>query len=213
MKKWLWSFFLVFLVTIISFIYVNNNSDLAVFETDTKYKEEIFEIDNSIFKVYVNDSFSDYNTSEREEEIKYIVIHYTGTISDAKAIIKSYNDLRSKNASADFFVDHNGEVYQYNPNIDERYSWAVGGDKKANNGGKLYKMVNNENSISIEMCNSLNSVPEKVKENTKQLVEYFMEKYNVEADHVLRHYDVTHKTCPAPWVKNVTLWNNFKAEL
>ena len=63
------------------------------------------------------------------------------------------------------------------------------------------------------MCNSLNSVPEKVKENTKQLVEYLMEKYNVDADHVLRHYDVTHKTCPAPWVKNVALWNNFKAEL
>ena len=127
MKKWLWSFFLVFLVTIISFIYVNNNSNLVVFETDTKYKEEMFEIDNSIFKVYVNDSFSDYNTSEREEEIKYIVIHYTGTVSDARTIIKSYNDLRSKNASENINVDDNGEVYQYNSSIYKRYSWEVGG--------------------------------------------------------------------------------------
>ena len=213
MKKWLWSFFLVFLVTIISFIYVNNNSDLAVFETETKYKEEIFDIDNSKFKIYVNDSFSDYNTSEREDEIEYIVIHYTGTISDAKAIIKSYNDLRSKNASADFFVDHNGEVYQYNPNIDERYSWAVGGDKKANNGGKLYKMVNNENSISIEMCvkNKKGNMAyndgwyftDDTISATITLVKYLKQKYNIDSSHIVRHYDVTGKECPG-----VKGWND-----
>lgn len=213
MKKWLWSFFLVFLVTIISFIYVNNNSNLVVFETDTKYKEEIFDIDNSKFKIYVNDSFSDYNTSEREDEIEYIVIHYTGTISDAKTIIKSYNDLRSKNASADFFVSHDGEIYQYNPNIDKRYSWAVGGDKKANNGGKFYKKVNNENSVSIEMCVKNNKgnteyndgwyFTDETLSATVTLVKYLKQKYNIDSSHIVRHYDVTGKECPG-----VNGWND-----
>lgn len=213
MKKWLWSFFLVFLVTIISFIYINNNSDLAVFEIETKYKEEIFDIDNSKFKIYVNDSFSDYNTSEREDEIEYIVIHYTGTISDAKTIIKSYNDLRSKNASADFFVSHDGEIYQYNPNIDKRYSWAVGGDKKANNGGKFYKKVNNENSVSIEMCVKNNKgnmeyndgwyFTDETLSATVTLVKYLKQKYNIDSSHIVRHYDVTGKECPG-----VMGWND-----
>ncbi len=225
MKKWLWSFFLVFLVTILSFIYINDNSDLAVFETETKYKEEIFDIDNSKFKIYVNDSFSDYNTSEREDEIEYIVIHYTGTISDAKTIIKSYNDLRSKNASADFFVSHDGEIYQYNPSIDERYSWAVGGDKKANNGGKFYKKVNNENSVSIEMCVKNNKgnmeyndgwyFTDETISATITLVKYLKQKYNIDSSHIVRHYDVTGKECPGVmgWNdedgSNSKKWNEF----
>ncbi len=225
MKKWLWSFFLVFLVTIISFVYINNSSDLAVFEIETKYKEEIFDIDNSKFKIYVNDSFSDYNTSEREDEIEYIVIHYTGTISDAKTIIKSYNDLRSKNASADFFVSHDGEIYQYNPSIDERYSWAVGGDKKANNGGKFYKKVNNENSVSIEMCVKNNKgnmeyndgwyFTDETLSATITLVKYLKQKYNIDSSHIVRHYDVTGKECPGVmgWNdedgSNSKKWNEF----
>ena len=47
-------------------------------------------------------------------------------------------------ASADYFVDHNGNIYQYNMEIDNRYTWAVGGDKYNTLGGDYYKIVENQ---------------------------------------------------------------------
>ena len=32
-------------------------------------------------------------------------------------------------------------------------------------------------------------------------------------DHVVRHYDVTGKDCPAPWVLDESQWKSFKARL
>ena len=36
-----------------------------------------------------------------------------------------------------------------------------------------------------------------------------MKKYGVDVNHVLRHYDVTGKNCPAPFVENGAAWKNF----
>ena len=40
-----------------------------------------------------------------------------------------------------------------------------------------------------------------------------MKKYNIPADHVIRHYDVTSKICPNPYVFNAVdeTWDKFKA--
>ena len=40
-----------------------------------------------------------------------------------------------------------------------------------------------------------------------------MEKYNVSIGNVIRHYDVTHKICPEPFVKDTKAWEDFKAQL
>ena len=40
-----------------------------------------------------------------------------------------------------------------------------------------------------------------------------MQKYGVTADRVLRHYDVTGKDCPRPFVVDISAWERFKAEL
>ena len=40
-----------------------------------------------------------------------------------------------------------------------------------------------------------------------------MDRYGIAADHVVRHYDVTHKTCPAPYVESAAAWSEFKAGL
>jgi hypothetical protein len=45
-----------------------------------------------------------------------------------------------------------------------------------------------------------------------------MDEYGISADHVIRHYDVTGKICPNPYVKNNRLrtswtWDEFKARL
>ena len=40
-----------------------------------------------------------------------------------------------------------------------------------------------------------------------------MDKYGVPAERVLRHYDVTGKRCPAPWVDRPGEWEDFKGRL
>lgn len=40
-----------------------------------------------------------------------------------------------------------------------------------------------------------------------------MKKYNVSIENVIRHYDVTHKVCQAPYVKDLKAWETFKERL
>ena len=43
--------------------------------------------------------------------------------------------------------------------------------------------------------------------------DFFMKKYNIPADHVIRHYDVTGKDCPKYFVENSNAWSDFKTDL
>ena len=44
------------------------------------------------------------------------------------------------------------------------------------------------------------------------LIRELMKKHNISAENVVRHYDVTHKNCPAPWVEEAA-WQEFKRKL
>ena len=52
-------------------------------------------------------------------------------------------------------------------------------------------------------------------EAAAELTRYLMDKYNVPASHVIRHYDVTGKICPNPYVYNTTAhtWDEFKKKI
>ena len=64
------------------------------------------------------------------------------------------------------------------------------------------------------MCNSVKSVPAKVYSQTVELVKFLMEKYNVPASNVIRHWDVNGKSCPAPWIGSDNAnWKKFKEEI
>lgn len=140
----------------------------------------------------------------RKSEIKYIAIHYTANNGDtAKNNVDYFSREVPPHTSAHYFVDEN-EIWQSVK--DEDTAQAVGTSSP-----KI--PCYNNNSISIEMCNSLNSVPEAVKKNTIWLTAKLMKEYNVDIDHVVRHYDVSGKYCPRPWVYDESLWTEFKNEL
>lgn len=48
---------------------------------------------------------------------------------------------------------------------------------------------------------------------TIELTKELMKKYNIPEVNVIRHYDVTGKICPAPFVNNSAAWDNFKTRL
>ena len=76
----------------------------------------------------------------------------------------------------------------------------------------------NANSIGIEMCSrkradgSYYIKPETVA-NAAALAREIMQRYGIDTDHVLRHYDVTGKHCPMPWVDDPAQWTAFKDTL
>lgn len=63
------------------------------------------------------------------------------------------------------------------------------------------------------MKNGNINVSKDVEEKTIELIKMLMKKYNIDINHVIRHYDATRKNCPAPFVKDEERWNNFKKKL
>lgn len=121
------------------------------------------------------------------------------------------------NASADFFVDDN-EIWQYNTQVDSRYSWAVGDGSGGTCGGRCI----NANQISVEMScwyDRTNTgkwyINEKTYKNAVELVKHLMKKYSIPADRIIRHYDVSLKHCPGAvgwgaYTGSDDVWLKFK---
>lgn len=164
----------------------------------------------TINKLLTPYNFTDKNAMSR---IKYIVIHYVGALGGAKANCQYYAS-KYLGASAHYFVGFEGEIWQSVEDAD--IAWHCG--------AKNYKHAEcrNSNSIGIEMCvRNKGSQADTSKDwyfeqatvdKAIELTKYLMAKYNVPADHVIRHYDVTGKICPNPYVYNTTqhTWDAFK---
>lgn len=144
---------------------------------------------------------------------KYIVIHYVGAVSTAWANSLYFKSVY-RGASANWFVDDNEAVQVVK---DSDRAWHCGDGLKKGNGGKYFNKCTNSNSIGIEMCCFMNNgkldISEKTIANTIELVKELMAKYNIPVENVIRHYDVTNKICPAPFVENESRWNDFKSRL
>lgn len=153
-----------------------------------------------------------YNKGNNKQN-KFLVIHYVGAVSTALNNANYFENV-NRNASANYFVDDN-DIYQVVKDSD--VAWHCGDKLKAGNGGAYYNKCTNYNSIGIEMCcydnNGTLDISNKTIENTIELVKYLMNKYNIPLENVIRHYDVTNKICPAPFVVNESRWNDFKARL
>ncbi len=175
-------------------------------EVNNDYKSDLEDEHLGDYIIKKNKNFGYHNTSERNKKIEYIVIHYTGIDVDASEFMNFFNNSNVTHASADYFVAYNGDIYQYNLDIENRYSWSVGGEAIKNLGGSLYGIVDNENSINIELCVKRNGAKEANKSGWKfndetidatiDLVKYLMKKYDIPVDNVVRHYDVNGKLCP-----------------
>lgn len=140
----------------------------------------------------------------RTQPIEYIVVHYTANKGDTAQNNLDYFARTKTGTSAHYFVDEN-EVCQSVQDKDT--AWHCGSDHPR------HPYCRNANSIGVEMCNSVGSVPEAVRDRTAAFVRQKMKEYGLDVNHVLRHYDVTGKRCPAPWVDNPAEWMEFKKML
>ena len=154
-----------------------------------------------------------YNAGNRGfNEINYITVHYTADIgATAHEECLAFEDLY-RAASAHFFVD---EHSIWRCVLDRDISWHCGSDTY------YHDFCRNATSIGIEMCCYKGSTysqsaydsdwyfADKTVENTAALVREMMMRYGVPLENVVRHNDVSHKVCPAPYVNSFSAWQGF----
>lgn len=98
----------------------------------------------------------------------------------------------------------------------EYAAWHCGG-AKYNNGAPapFHGICMNYNSIGVEMCSRYKDgnfyIPDETMDRTARFVAELMKTYNIPVGKVIRHYDVTGKHCPEPWVRNPNEWERFKS--
>ena len=146
----------------------------------------------------------------RTQPVRYIVMHYTANNGDtAKNNCDYYHRVGGLQASAHYFVDEHGAMQSVRE-----------GDTAWHCGARAYwhPECRNGNSIGIEMCSrkradgSYYIKPETVA-NAAALAREIMQRYGIDTEHVVRHYDVTGKRCPMPWVDDPAQWAAFLAML
>lgn len=169
------------------------------------------------------------NPSEHDYKIQFIVCHYLGVPNADNPDL--YESGGTKGYGGHYNVEMNGQIYKA---ADPRTAvvWQCGGGLQGDGGHKFYKICTNYNSIGIEcgVCYTDKSAKEgdgdsnkwyfteETQESLVWLVSKLMDEYNISFDHVIRHYDVTGKICPNPYVKNNGkngnwTWDEFKANL
>jgi len=146
----------------------------------------------------------------RKQAVKYLVIHYVGAPGNAAANAKYYGNTKGINASAHYFVGHGPSPEIWASVAEADTAWHVGCKT-----GYKHAECRNENSIGVELCCHQDGSgnwyfdPETVIA-AAELARDIVARYGIPRERVLRHYDVTGKVCPAPFVKEKGAWEDFK---
>tara|TARA_B100001121_G_C18523121_1_gene542308 strand:- start:117 stop:851 length:735 start_codon:yes stop_codon:yes gene_type:complete len=128
-----------------------------------------------------------FNAKKRSiNNIKFIIIHYTGMRKELSAINRLC-DLKSK-VSAHYFIKKNGSVLNLVPPLYE--AWHAG-----KSSWKSLRSLN-KYSIGIEIQNSghdnnYENFSQKQIISTKKLLKYLTRKYNINFKNVLGHSDIS----------------------
>ena len=157
-----------------------------------------------------------------KSDIKYIVVHYLGVVGENF-------ELWDNGYGATFTIAWNGNVYwtaDYTA-----VTWQCGGGRQGSGGSEFFGKCTNFNSVSIENCVKRTDgryegddndnkwfFTEQTQESLVWAVSKMMDDLGIPIERVIRHYDVTGKICPNPYVKNNGLngnwtWQQFKKNL
>ncbi len=137
------------------------------------------------------------------ERIQNIVIHYTAnpgtTAQNNRDYFEGLKDSQLTKASSNFIIGIDGEIVQCVPTNEIAY---------ASNEANIY-------SVSIELCHldETGAFTDATYESLVHLTAYLCDKFELGAEDVIRHYDVTGKLCPLYFVENEDEWEAFKVDV
>lgn len=136
---------------------------------------------------------------QRLEDINDIVIHYVGNPGTTAQQNRNYYENPGSGVSSHFVVGLQGEVIQCIP------LWEK--SSASNN--------RNRDTISIEVCHPDESgkFNDVTYEALVKLTAWLLEATGLDAEHIIRHYDITGKECPRYFVTNGDSWRAFKTDV
>lgn len=144
-------------------------------------------------------------SGEKQNKIEYIIIHWVGNANTSAIANRNYFENLSKTqltyASSQYIIGLEGEIIKCVPD-----------DEVAFHSGS-YSM--NRKSIGIEVCHPdwEGKFNEKTYNNLIELCIELCRKYNINANNIKRHYDITGKNCPRYYVQNEDEWIKFKNDV
>lgn len=147
---------------------------------------------------------NDYSRPGTEvDSITGIVIHYTAnpgsTAQQNRDYFNSLQDGHGASVSSHFVVGLEGEIVQCIPTQEVAYA----------------SNERNHDTVSIECCHpdSTGKFNQETYISMVRLTAFLCAKYDLDAEAVIRHYDVTEKNCPKYFVENEDAWKLFKADV
>ncbi len=169
--------------------------------------EEAKQYNKTVEKPEITVDLLDINEYSRPgialEKVNGIVIHYVSnpgtTAKQNRDYFENLMTTHSRKASSHFIVGLDGEIVQCIPTKE----WAYATKQR------------NKDTISIECCHPKadGKFSEKTYKSVVQLTAWLCQKYNLDADDVIRHYDVTGKMCPVYYVNHPKAWEKFRKKV
>lgn len=140
---------------------------------------------------------------EQTDAVEYIVIHYLGnpktSAQENRDYFESLKDSGDVSMSANFVVGIDGEIIECVPPGEIAYA----------------SNEMNSKSISIENCH-LDDTGRFTEDTYKACVElaaWLAEEYDIDREHIIRHYDVTGKACPLYYVEHEDKWEKLRDDI
>lgn len=151
--------------------------------------------------IRITKNMTQYCHNPRKQQVKYIVVHGANNIMQSKSakLTADYFCSKNRRESYHYYVDDNSIIQTIN---DNEISWHSE-DAGAND-------ITNENSISVYICNTNGGISLKAEKKLSALLKYLMNKYNLPASSIMRHYDVSGRICPISYsINNWERWNKL----
>lgn len=133
------------------------------------------------------------------EPITNIVVHYTAnpgtTAQQNRDFFEGLKDSHDTSVSSHFVIGLDGEIIQCVPTVERAYA----------------SNQRNFDTVSIECCHldETGKFNDSTYNSLVQLCAWLCGKFNLQAEDVIRHYDVTGKSCPKYFVDNQSEWDTF----
>ena len=137
------------------------------------------------------------------EKVNGVVIHYTGnpgtTASQNRGYFESLAETKETKASSHYIIGLSGEIIQCVPLSEIAYA----------------SNERNADTISIECCidNEAGKFNDKTYDALVHLTAWLVGEYDLKISDIIRHYDVTGKTCPKYFVEHESAWEDFKLDV
>lgn len=152
--------------------------------------------------------------------IKKIVLHWTANPGATAANHQTYFNgtaiAQKREASAHMFIDRKEAVCIIPWN---EVAYHANGNNEVIN-GKAYRGIKeiapnaNKFSVGIEMCVEKDGTIHKdTIKRTVEVIAKLCKVYHLTENDIVRHYDVTHKRCPKPFVDDPKLFEDFKLQV